>query len=214
MTDPADLKRPKLVATIWVALWSLATAYLCFALAMAWPYVNLYPQVPMVVTVPSLVFRAGDLAYMLFAGRQVRGWRRWVARLAALVAGFALMGALWTATDRISFQRFQAAFAPLVAQLHANAAAPCPPGAKAAVDAGLAAYYDSSNAPRVPANLRHDKGRFVLWLPGRSIDIDGSTVWYDSATRQWTKFHNDNEGARTAFDALVKPMAECKLDLR
>lgn len=214
MTDAADLLKSIRRSALWFVAWLLATAGLCYLLATAWPYVNLHPQILMVVTVPGLVFRAFDLAWMQVARSVLKGWRRWAMRAFTLVGGFVLMGAMWSATDRISFQRFQAAFGPLVAQVHANAAAPCPPAAKYTVDAGLAAYYDASNGVRVPAVLRHEKGRFVLWLPGRSIDIDGSTLFYDSTTRKWAKFHNDNRDAQAMFEEFVKPMEECKLPLR
>ena len=53
--------------------------------------------------------------------------------------------------------------------------------------------------------------RFVLAFQGGSIDIDGSTIYYDSGAGAWRKFHNDSSDDRQAYAALTAGLAECEL---
>jgi len=80
------------------------------------------------------------------------------------------------------------------------------------VDAALNSYLEQSAGLR-KGTLHQGAGRFVLELAGRSIDIDGSTLYYDSATRMWQRFHNDDRAQSSAFNALVGPLAPCRFIL-
>jgi len=51
----------------------------------------------------------------------------------------------------------------------------------------------------------------VLSFSGSSIDIDGSTIYYDSRAGAWRKFHNDLEEESGAFKKLTEGLADCKL---
>ena len=43
------------------------------------------------------------------------------------------------------------------------------------------------------------------------MDIDGSTIYYDSGAREWRKFHNDDAGASGVYAGLTQGLAECVL---
>ena len=110
--------------------------------------------------------------------------------------------------------RFEAALAPLVAQIQANAAAPCPPAVAYTKNPALQDYINGAQETRRPGKLHHVGGRTVLELSGGSADFDGSTIHFDSQTRTWQKFHNDTRDKAAAFEAMVKDMESCKIDLR
>lgn len=218
MTEAAaasqDLKKPRVTGAIWLALWLVVAAWACHALATAWPYVQLMPQWLLVFALPGILFRVLDLGWMQAQGRRLAGWRRWAARAATIVAGLVAAGGLWSAMDGISMSRFERALAPLVAQVHAKSAAPCPPAAQYALDPALAAYLEASGAPRAPMNLHHDRQRFVLVLMGGSMDIDGSSLFYESRMRQWRKVHNDILSQSGELQALLKDLEACRIPLR
>ena len=46
---------------------------------------------------------------------------------------------------------------------------------------------------------------------GGSIDMDGSTLYYDSEAREWRRYHNNNEEARAIHQKLIAGLADCKL---
>jgi hypothetical protein len=203
-----------MTGAISLALWIAVAAWASYALATAWPYVQLMPQWLLVFALPGILFRVLDLGWMQAQGRRLAGWRRWAARAATIGAGLAAAGGLWTALDGISMGRFERALAPLVAQVHARAAAPCPPAAQYVPDPALAAYLEASGAPRAPLNLHHGRERFVLVLMGGSMDIDGSSLFYDSRPRQWRKVHNDILARSGELQALLKDLESCRIPLR
>jgi len=211
--DTSDLRRPQFASAAWLVLWLMVAVWTCHALATAWPYVQLMPQWLLVFAIPGLLFRAIELAWMRMRGQRLQARNRWLGRAISILAGLMAAGGLWSAMDGISMARFESAMAPLVGQIHANAAAPCPPAARYAVGRDLSAYLAESGAPRAPAALAHDSQRFVLALGGGSMDIDGSTLFYDSRSRGWRKVHNDMLAATGELDALRKGLENCKIAL-
>ena len=213
--DAIVLKRERVASTVWLSAWILAAGWSAYALAQAWPYVQHPLQIVLLVAVPGALFCTFDLGFMQLLRRRIAGWRRFLARAALLVAGLALWGAICDGLDSVSMARFERAFAPLIGELHTRMPKPCPPAAGYRIAPELAAYLDETGAPRAPAELKRDAQRFVLSMHGGSIDIDGSTLFYDSAARKWHKVHNDMLEQNGELRALTEALAEtCKLALR
>jgi hypothetical protein len=211
-TDADQLKRQRLRSVSFLCAWIALAAWSGYLLATAWPYEMLRPVYGLFVALPGVVFRILDLAHMRFRASRLAGWRRALARVVALPIG--LSAVPLDMLDRVSMARFEQAMAPLIAQVRAGARALCAPGAAFSVSPALRDYLEASDAPRRPADLHHAEGRFVLELLGGSADFDGSTVYFDSRTGAWKKFHNDAREKRDAFTALVKGMETCKVGLR
>lgn len=208
------MSRPRLSSAVWLAAWTALAAWLSYGLATAWPYVGAAAQAGLLLAMPGVLFRSFDLLWMWRRRVPVAGARRWLARGVAIVAGVAAAAGLARVFDAASMARFESAMAPVVARLAANAAAPCAPAARPAAGAALDDYLQSAGRARPGGVLHHGGPRFVLAFPGGSADIDGSTVWYDSAAPGWRKFHNDAAASAAAFAALVKGMDSCKITLR
>ncbi len=213
MSEASGLKRPQLASAVWLALWIAIAVWTCHTLATAWPYDQLMPQWLLVFAMPGILFRAIELAWMQVRRQRLQGRMRWLARAIAVLAGLFAAGGLWSAMDDMSMARFESAMAPLVAQVHANSAAPCPPAARYVVGAGLAGYLAESGPPRA-ADLAHDKQRFVLALNGGSMDIDGSTIFYDARSRRWRKVHNDMLAQSGELEGLRKGLETCRIALK
>lgn len=212
--DAILLKRQRVASTVWLIGWIVAAAWSAYALAQAWPYVRHQLQIVLLLAVPGALFRSFDLGFMQLKGRRISGWRRVLARAAMLAAGLVLWGALCDRLDGVSMARFERALEPLIGELHARMPKPCPPAADYRIAPELAAYLVESSAPRAPAELKHDARRFVLSLHGGSIDIDGSTLFYDSARRKWRKVHNDMLDNSGELRALVAGLESCRVALR
>ena len=185
---------------------------LAYGLATAWPY-ELHPLLlVLAVSMPGLVFRAGDLVFMRRRARRLAGWWRAAGRLAALPLGVVLAFQLFSKLEPISMASFEREIATWVRQMHVSAPASCPADGRYAVDAALHSYLERSGAIR-SGTLHYGDGRFVLELKGRSIDIDGSTLYYDSVTRKWNRFHNDNRDRPGELQALINTLAACRFVL-
>jgi len=172
------------------------------------------PQWLLLFAMPGMLFRTFELVWMQVRRERLAGRKRWLGRSVTLLGGLMAAGGLWSAMDGVSMARFETAMAPLVTQVHANSALPCPPAARYSFGPGLASYLEESGAPRAPANLAHDRQRFVLALGGGSMDIDGSTLFYDSRSRGWRKVHNDILANTGELDGLRKGLETCRIALQ
>jgi hypothetical protein len=200
---------PLIALAIWTAL-ALWTAYV---LATAWPYEGHVLQILLLIAIPGILFRVTELLWL--AKKQVRldSYNRVIARVVSIVAGLAGAVFLWGPLEKLSMDRFEREISTLVADVYAKSAAPCPPAATYTLSAALVAYMEDAGFPRPTATIYADRQAFLLSLPGGSIDIDGSTLIYDSRTRAWRKAHNDMLQASGELDRLTKGLENCKLPL-
>lgn len=209
----STLGRPKFFSGLGIAFWTGLGLWASYSLATAWPYVGLMPQWLLLIAVPGVLFRAFDLVVMHVAKRRVRGWRRFLARVAALAIGLPVAVASWEALDAVSMSRFEGAMGSLVADLHSKHPSACPAQTGPVLEPGTAAYLDHASAVRANATLNFDAKRFVLTFQGRSMDIDGSTLFYDSADRSWRKVHNDTLNRTGELTTLVQGLSACRFRL-
>ena len=102
-----------------------------------------------------------------------------------------------------AMQSFEESYQPLVDLLHSSPAFLCE---------ALDTYVDGrglEGRERPRSFASGDDGRFVLTFRGGSADPDGSTIYYDSESRKWSLFHNDDpEGSRKLQD-LMRGMQSC-----
>jgi hypothetical protein len=75
----------------------------------------------------------------------------------------------------------------------------------------VADYNRQAGRDQPRGMLKHDDKRFVLSYSGSSIDMDGSTLYYDSDTKAWSKFHNNEQEKTGALAKLTAGLAECAL---
>lgn len=213
--DAAAEVRPRVsaavVAGLWLVSWSVLTVAVCVELATAWPYVLLPVQLLLLLSVPGVLYRAAELSLMWRSGRPLTRGARWLGRFGALLSGIAIGMGLGEAMDERSMARFEQVMAPLIARLEASPDSTCPPAAAAAPDPELAAYIDASGGIGKRAELHRAGSRFVLSFRGRSIDIDGSTIFYDSVTRRWRKVHNDELARTQESEKLTQGLSACRI---
>ena len=209
---PVRLVWPPRLSAAWLLAWTGLSLWAAYGLATAWPY-ELHPLLlVLAVSMPGLVFRAGDLVFMRRRARRLAGWWRAAGRLAALPLGVVLAFQLFSKLEPISMASFEREIATWVRQMHVSAPASCPADGRYAVDAALHSYLERSGAIR-SGTLHYGDGRFVLELKGRSIDIDGSTLYYDSVTRKWNRVPNDNRDRPGELQALINTLAACRFVL-
>lgn len=181
-----------------------------YALAGAWPHDGHHALFVLALALPGVLFRTLDLVQVWRTRRHVT--RAWIWRLGLFPVGFALGCGVYDVAASSARENFEQAFAPLVAQIRANVAAPCPPSVQYPQDPVRAQFAANANFASYKAELRHDGRRFVLALPARALDVDGATIYYYSETGRWHLFHNDPHlGKKAQFDSLVAGMAQCTL---
>ena len=206
----AGLRRSILIAALFWLMWTAASVWLMFLLATAWPYVGHPAQIGLLFVLPGCLFRSAQLLWLWRARRSLPRWPAWAGRLLAVVVGVFI--APWGWLETRSMAAFEAQMVPVLAELQRQARVPCPAPVSYRQSAELAAYLAAANAGNLLAQASwHVSGqRWVLIVGGRSIDIDGSTLFYDSETGVWKKFHNDRREEQEALAAAIKDWSVCK----
>ena len=210
--DAAALLRSRMVAAVWLLWWIGASVWLCVELANAWPYVNSLAQVLLIFCVPGIIFRSAELALVGRSGRPLLRGTRSQLRMAAVLIGVVVGMHLAEVMSEHSMARFESALAPLVTQLNDARSRSCPPALSRLPGTGVHAYLDAAGGAAQKADLYSDGQRFVLSFRGHSIDIDGSTIFYNSGTQRWRKVHNDELTSTHEVENLVKDLALCRVD--
>jgi hypothetical protein len=205
----AGLKRRVVVSAALLAAYAAIVGWAFYGQATSWPHEGSWALVAYVFLCPGIVFQALNLLYRRLKGRALA--RRMLTRLVTVPVGVMLAAFLAVSGSALAMRGFEQAYGPFVAQLAADLAGACATGAKHFGIASVAAYNRQAGRERPQAKLRHDGKRFVVSLSGGSIDIDGSTIYYDSVARAWGKFHNDDAGKSGAFAKLTEGLAECVL---
>jgi hypothetical protein len=212
--DEAKARKKQLVfSAIWLGAWLALALWCVLYLANSWPYIGHMLQFPFFIAMMGVVFRGFDVA-MLAAGRHLKGGRRWLARIAAVLVGLGLGGQLASMMESRSMARFEQGMQAFILQVEARAAGACtgPPYPPAL----FAAYLESvDRAPSKPvASISHDAKRTIVTFMGWSADIDGSTIVYETDKRAWRRFHNDDVKQREALEAARKDQVTCKVTMR
>jgi hypothetical protein len=191
-----------------LALYVALSGWLFYEQATSWPHSGSWALLGYVVLVPGIVFQSVSLAFSKFTGRPLA--RRMLARVVTIPLGVVLAAALQDGASALAMTGFERAYAPFVESLGAGLADACGGGAKHFSIPAVAAFNRQTGS-RPTASLHHDGKRFVLGFAGGSIDIDGSTLYYDSGVKRWQRYHNDDREARAVYEKLVARLNECKL---
>jgi hypothetical protein len=196
--------RSKVLLAAYVAL----VGWLFYGQSTSWPHEGSWAFMAYVFLCPGILFQSVNLAYTWRTGRALA--RRALTRVVTIPLGLVFAALLGGLASDLAMHGFEEAYAPFVSQIGANLADPCAPGAKYFALRAVAAF-NAQTGSRPTAYLHHDDKRFVLGFAGGSIDIDGSTIYYDSGAKEWLRYHNDRLDARAVHQKLTEGLPTCKL---
>jgi len=211
MTAAPDsrLKSATLLGAALLAVHATVVAWIAYSQSRAWPHAGAWAYLVLYLACPGLFFHAFRLVFRWRTGRLPA--RRWLLRVFTIPAGLALATALSSWASGVAMARFTRAYQPLVARIGAKLADPCGDPAGYYALPPVMAYNRQTERARPAATLSHDQKRFVVAWGGGSIDIDGSTIYYDSESGQWRKIHNDDAAGSEIYARLKAGLRECSL---
>ena len=192
--------------------YTAVVAWIFYDQSTSWPHVGSWADFVFFFLCPGILFQSVSLAYTRSTGRALT--RRALVRVVTIPLGLVLAGTLATWANTLAMGNFEQAYAPFVAQVGSNLADPCRLASRYFVIPAVAAYNLHAQHDRPAAKLKYDNKRFVLSFGGGSMDIDGSTIYYDSGTKVWQKFHNNDATAFGVYSGLSEGLAECSLRLQ
>mgnify|MGYP006919633439 CR=1 FL=1 len=210
-TKPQSSPRLRIfLSVVLLTAYGMAVAWVFQGESMAWPREGSMGSVVFFLLCPCIVYELFNLAYMLRTARRLTS--RALTWVVAIPVGLFAAGFLANRASTLSMSGFEQAYAPFVTKVRTNLPDPCRAAGSYFQIPTVTAYNLQATPHRPqPAKLHHDSKRFVLAFQGGSIDIDGSTIYYDSGVAAWRKFHNDKIDDRKVYEELTAGLAECVL---
>ena len=191
---PGSVRGPlfwgSVITALWLAFTLWAAGTLMFAQTDALALGGQVFLFDFLVTL--LVFQALKLLPMLKGQPPAGKLRRAVELLISIVVGYVValltVNAMYARHDSLIMERI----APVVRALEAGQDD---------------VQVSDKRLAKTLSILRGDNG-FILSMPGASLDIDGSSVFYDSETQRLARFHNDlgQHPNRLHFERRTKDM--------
>ena len=204
-----SLKLRTTFSVVLLATYTAVVAWVFFEQSTSWPHEGSWAYAVFFLLCPGILFQSVSLAHTWRTRRPLT--RRALTRVITILAGLVLGAALASWASTLAMRNFEQTYAPFVSQVGENLADPCRSASRHFEIPSVAAYNVLAGRDRPQAKLKYDSKRFVLAFGGGSMDIDGSTFYYDSGVRAWTKFHNDNADAFSVYAGLIQGLEECVL---
>jgi len=194
-------------------IYSLINFYILYNLCYSWPTTGSMVWFVLLISCPAFLYQFLLLAYTL-KFKQPLQWKYKLAFI-SLILGFFLAGGLLQYTQKSSLRKMSRAYRPVIAQILEKM--PTPVCDKAYFNTAEIVKYNGSIHRMIAKDghplgeLLYNDARFLLHFRAGSIDIAGSTLFYDSKVKHWQLFHNDNMKAFTHFKTLIDPLTLCKI---
>lgn len=198
--------------------WILLTGYGCINLfaiyssIYSWPTQGSNIWFLLIIFCPPFLYHLVFIAYVSVLKKRPRGKK--IYRFLTIICGVLLAGGLLQLTQKISLTRFKSAYSPMIAQVQQKMPLPCDVHYFEIPEIDR---YNHSVTQKIlqqgkPAGgLFYNSQRFVLHFRAGSVDMDNSTIFYDSEMKNWRFFHNDDVAEAENFAARSKGLTRCSL---
>lgn len=186
-------KKSLLLNWILLVIYSAINISTIYSLSHSWPNQGSFLWFLLVFFCPPFLYHFISISYGLALQKDFR-WKKSL-RLATFIAGFLLAGSLLQYAQRSSLRKFNRAYQPLIERVKQKMPTPCD---ELYFQTAKVRTYNHrinrmvSRQGKPIGELLYNEQRFIIHFLGGSIDIDGSTVFYDSDIGEWQLFHNDD----------------------
>lgn len=193
--------------------YSLVNGYTLYNLCYSWPTTGSMVWFILIFSCPAFLYQFIFITYSLKFKKNLQ-WK-YKLRFISLVLGFFVAGGLLQQTQKSSLRKMTRAYQPVVARILEQM--PTPSCEDAYFDTLKTVKYNGSIHRMIAKDghpigeLLYNHERFLIHFRGGSIDIAGSTLFYDSKVKHWQLFHNDNLEAFTHFKTLIDPLTLCEI---
>ena len=190
-------------------LYLLASAYVFSILVSLRPNAGSWYLLPYFYLLPGIFNRMFRLINRFYLKKHERRYR-WSFSLLSVVVGSLLTGNISSLASDIAMDRFERAYQAVADALHANEIRACEkPGDEVDIPDAI------RPAIKGPETIwiHYLESGFVISTRGGAIDIDGSTIYYDSTKKQWDLFHNDNQAKAESYHLVIEDSRRCKFPL-
>jgi hypothetical protein len=197
--------------------WILLSGYACLNLLAFYISAYSWPTQGSVVWLLLIIFSGPFLYHSLFIVyvltlHQRPHWKK-IYRLMTMVAGILLAGGvLLLVAQKISLARFTSAYGDLVAEVSQKMPQPC--GVDYSQIPAVTAYNQSTyqmvrHQGKPIGLIFYNQQRFGIYFRAGSVDMDSATLFYDSETKNWLFFHNEDLATKQQVTERMQGLAKC-----
>jgi hypothetical protein len=180
-TDVDDLRTQYKIHIISIAIYVVVASYGLFNIASGHPGVGSWWVILPLFALPPMLHH-GVMSALLASGVNTKLKRISITvRIITLVLGILLVAPLNRYASAYAMDRFIDDQDAFLMSLNRTDADIC----------NSAMQYRQSDEGRVIRGAWHKDGDYLVTFYGSSIDIDGSTIYYQKKTNQWGIVHND-----------------------
>jgi len=198
--------------------WILLASYGCIIFFALYSSVYSWPTQGSSIWFLLIIFCSSFLYHLAYIGYAVtlkkKPHLKKSYRFVTLVCGILLAGGLLLLTQKISLARFKTAYSPLITRVQQKMPLPCDGHY---FEIPQVNRYNQSvtqkilNQGKPSGALLYNQQRFVVHFRGGSVDMDNSTLFYDSETQNWQFFHNDDQAMPEKFANRIKDLIRCSI---
>jgi hypothetical protein len=198
--------------------WILLVGYGCinffafYSSIHSWPTQGSFIWFLLIIFCPPFLYHLVFIVYVL-TQHKIPHWKK-IYRFVTLICGILLAGGLLQLTQKISLSRFKTAYSPLIAQVQQNMPLPCN---KHYFEIAQVNHYNLTVTQKILwqgkpfGKIFYNPQRFIVYFRAGSVDNDNSTLFYDSKTKVWHFFHNDDVLEAQTFAVDIKGLSQCQL---
>lgn len=204
-------KKSLLVNWILLIIYSSINSYTVYNLSHSWPTKGSLFWFLLIFFCPPLLYHFIAISYAVVTKRILH--RKKVSRLVSLITGILLAGGLLQYSQKNSLQNFDKAYFPMIERLKQNMPMPCE---SEYFRIPRVVVYNKTvkrmihQQGRPIARLGYNQDAFMLYFVAGSVDIKGSTIFYDSDVEQWQMFHNADLPMIDKFKHKLSQLKKCK----
>ncbi|MCK4493001.1 MAG: hypothetical protein KAU26_03040 [Methylococcales bacterium] len=184
--------------------------YTLYDLSYSWPHKGCFVWFIVVFISPVFLYYSITIGY--FLGTQKPLIQKKTTGLFSLIFGVLFAGGLLQYTQSNSLQRFSRIYAPMIQKIQQNMPEPCHHAYFEMVDIKIynAQIHRAMTKDNRPVGgLLYNEDQFILYFLTQSINIEGSTLFYDSVVEKWQLFQNNTLHGKSTFQQQYLTLTEC-----
>jgi len=168
-----------------------------------WPSVGNVWLLLILCLLPAFIYRLINIIYLIRNKNSLTGrWKKIAIITISIILSIGLTRVINEKASLWAMERFDHHYQPLIEQLSLHTDDLCQ-------QLNRIVEFQQLEGQQKPKALYFKGDVFTLLFSGNSIDIDGSTVYWDSRIGQWHIFHNDNQKKQAQLNKLTQDMSQC-----
>ncbi|MEY4768995.1 MAG: hypothetical protein RL637_1634 [Pseudomonadota bacterium] len=198
----------------WILLigYGAVNIFAFYDLAHSWPTQGSVIWYLLLIFCPAFLYHLTFISYVLIS-HQPPQWSR-LFRLMTLIVGILFAGGLLQYTQKKALKRFKKAYAPLVEKIQHQMPTPCAINYSKIPEIihynrSISSVDSQSSLPK----LFYNSQKFVIYFRAGSVDMDNSTLFYDSIDKNWQFFHNSDTASYQQFIQKTIGLTSCLLKI-